>query len=340
MTEHRSNNKAPAASKNSGRKKHHETGKRKKSADFASINRILILLALVFAVALCVVVVVKIREDAGAEQNAQTLLAAYKEQENAVSASAVPEVQEQQTPAPTEPAETPIPTPEPTLDPNAVTLSAAEATPAPTATPSAESLEQSAQIAEEGDANRYDAGNDENVDETADYVAPDDPDVDDAAALIQQILESVGEDGIIGTIRIPKTDQEYPIIGKWSYKLLKISICRYTGPGVNENGNLVLIGHNYKSGAHFGNLKTLSVGDEVYLTARGSDMAVRYEIYNIVDIESDDFGAVKKYKGDSGLTLLTCTAGGQQRKLFRCIRKAATSDVDSIADMRGSTYTG
>ena len=339
MTEHKSNKKAPAASNNSGRK-HHEAGRRKKNADFASINRILILLALVFAVALCVVIVVKIREDAGAEQNAQTLLAAYKEQESAASASAVPsEVHE--TPAPTdEPAETPVPTPEPTMDPNAVTLSAAEATPVPTATPSAESIEQSAQLAEEGDANRYDAGNDENVDETADYVAPDDPDVDDAAALIQQILESVGEDGIIGTIRIPATEQEYPIIGKWSYKLLKISICRYAGPGVNENGNLVLIGHNYKSGAHFGNLKTLSVGDEVYLTARGSDMAVRYEIYNIVDIESDDFAAVKKYKGDSGLTLLTCTAGGQQRKLFRCIRKAATSDVDSIADLRGSVYTG
>ena len=337
MTEHISNKKAPAASNNSGRKKHHTGGKRKKSTDFAAINRILIILAMLFAVALCVVIIVKIREDTGAEKNAQTLLEAYKEQESASSAVVVPEVQEQQTPVPTE---TPVPTPEPTLDPNAVTLSAAEVTPAPTATPSAESLEQNAQIAEEGDANRYDAGNDENVDETADYVAPDDPDVDDASALIQQILESVGEDGIIGTIRIPKTEQEYPIIGKWSYKLLKISICRYTGPDVNEKGNLVLIGHNYKSGAHFGNLKTLSVGDEVYLTARGSDMAVRYEIYNIVDIDSDDFGAVKKYKGDSGLTLLTCTAGGQQRKLFRCIRKAATSDVDSIANLHGSTYTG
>ncbi len=339
MTEHRSNNKAPAASNNSGRKKHPGTGKRKKNADFASVNRILILLAMVFAVALCVVIVVKIREDVGAEKNAQTLLEAYKEQEKASSSSAVPEVQEQEQQMP-EPIETTAPTAEPTLDPNAVTLSAAEVTPAPTATPSAETLAQSAQFAEEADANRYDARNDENVDETADYVAPDDPDTDDAAVLIQQILESVGEDGVIGTIRIPKTEQEYPIIGKWSYKLLKISICRYTGPNVNENGNLVLIGHNYKSGAHFGNLKTLSVGDEIYLTARGSDLAVRYEIYNIVDIDSDDFAAVKKYKGDSGLTLLTCTAGGQQRKLFRCIRKAATSDVDSIVNLRGSTYTG
>ena len=337
MTEHRSNKQAPAASNNSGRKKHPQPGKQKKNADFASVNRILIILAMVFAVALCVVIVVKIREDVGAEQNAQTLLEAYKEQEKVSSVVTMPEVQEQQTPVPTE---TPVPTAEPTLDPNAVTLSAAEVTPAPTATPSAETLEQTAQFAEEGDANRYDAGNDENVDETADYVAPDDPDTDDAAALIQQILESVGEDGVIGTIRIPKTDQEYPIIGKWSYKLLKISICRYTGPNVNENGNLVLIGHNYKSGAHFGNLKTLSVGDEIYLTARGSDLAVRYEIYNIVDIESDNFAAVKEYKGDSGLTLLTCTAGGQQRKLFRCIRKAATSDVDSIATLHGSVYTG
>ena len=133
MTEHRSNKQAPAASNNSGRKKHPQPGKQKKNADFASVNRILIILAMVFAVALCVVIVVKIREDVGAEQNAQTLLEAYKEQEKVSSVVTMPEVQEQQTPVPTE---TPVPTAEPTPDPNAVTLTAAEATPAPTATSS------------------------------------------------------------------------------------------------------------------------------------------------------------------------------------------------------------
>ena len=347
-TDHKNKDRAPAETKSSGRKQHTEKSSPRKKADFAKTNRILIILAAVFAVGLCVAIGLKIAEDTGAEQNAQTLLEAYKEQEIAAAAEAtalenstaavIPELEEQKTPIPTE---TPEPTPTPTLVPDTMVIpdgGTAEAT----ASPSAESVALSNQLALEGENNRATgARNDdeENVDETAEYIAPENPEIENEAELIQEVLNAVGDDGLIGTIRIPKTEQEYPIIGKWSYKLLKLSICRYSGPNVNGSGNLILIGHNYKSGAHFGNLKTLSVGDEVYLTARGNDIAVRYEIYNILDIDDDNFAALTQYRGDSGLTLMTCTSGGHQRKLFRCVRKAATADADTITNMRGSSFT-
>ena len=128
--------------------------------------------------------------------------------------------------------------------------------------------------------------------------------------------------------------RELPIIGKWSYDLLKISICRYKGPDPNEDGNLVLIGHNYKSGAHFGDLDKLSVGSELFLTNTKTGERVRYEVYQVKHIAPDAFSALKSYHGDAGLTLMTCRSNGTNRLLLRCEQKAAEPTVTpSISPM-------
>ena len=163
------------------------------------------------------------------------------------------------------------------------------------------------------------------VDESADYVQPDEPeaDVDDVQALIQKIVASEGEDGVIGLIEIPSIEIKLPIIGKWSYPLLKISICRYTGPLPNSKGHLVLLGHNYKSGAHFGNLKKLKKGAEIFLTDTATNTRLRYEVYEIKTIRPDDFNALKESRGSFGLTLLTCQNDGNDRMILRCEQKDA-----------------
>lgn len=157
------------------------------------------------------------------------------------------------------------------------------------------------------------------VDETAAYVQPDAPEETDPelAALMEKVVAKVGADSVIGVISIPEIEIELPIIAKWSYSLLKTSICRYKGPGVNEKGNLVLIGHNYKSGAHFGRLSKLKEGSEVYLS--GADgTAIKYVVYSSKVIEPDDFAALESWHGDYGLMLLTCKNDGTQRLLVKC----------------------
>lgn len=163
------------------------------------------------------------------------------------------------------------------------------------------------------------------VDESADYVQPDEPDADgDVQELIQKIIAAEGEDGVVGLIEIPAIDIKLPIIGKWSYPLLKISICRYTGPLPNSKGHLVLLGHNYKSGAHFGNLKKLKKGAEIFLTDTATNTRLRYEVYEIKTIRPDDFDALKESRGDFGLTLLTCQNDGNDRMILRCVQKDDT----------------
>ena len=270
-------------------------GKAGAGASDSTIIKVLYGAAIVLAIAACAVIGVKTYDDLTAEKSANTLLNAYKELQTA------------------EPTATPLvtPTPEPTATP----------TPDPDATPAVTPGENYDDTANE---HRVEAENDLEVDETGNYVQPADAELSETEAIIQKIVASVGDDGVIGTLEIPSTGQEYPIIGKWSYKLLNISICRYTGGQPNEEGkNLVLIGHNYTSGAHFGNLKKLKVGDEMLLTGRNGD-TVRYVIYDIEGIAPDDFEALEKWRGDSGLTLLTCKDNGNNRLIVRCERKAAT----------------
>jgi len=160
--------------------------------------------------------------------------------------------------------------------------------------------------------------------ESGEYVRPDAPEsVSDLDATIQKIINATGQDGVIGILEIPELDEELPIIGKWSYKLLKISVCRYKGPAPNEDGNLVIIGHNYKNGSHFGRLSKLSVGSEVYLTNASTGERLRYVVYQIKSIAPDAFSALNSYRGDAGLTLMTCKDNGTNRLLVRCEQQDA-----------------
>ncbi len=155
------------------------------------------------------------------------------------------------------------------------------------------------------------------IDETAVYVQPDAPEIEARDAIIQRVVAAVGEDGVIGVLSIPELDVELPVIGKWSYDLLKLSVCRYRGPDANGVGNLVVLGHNYKSGAHFGKLDRLKVGSELFLTDTNS-RKLRYVVYEIETVEPTAFSELEQYRGGRGLTLVTCVNSGTQRQVFRC----------------------
>ena len=63
-------------------------------------------------------------------------------------------------------------------------------------------------------------------------------------------VETIDGVDYVGVLRIPALALELPVISQWSYPLLKIAPCRYSGSAYQNN--LVLCAHNYAS--HFGNL--------------------------------------------------------------------------------------
>ena len=124
-------------------------------------------------------------------------------------------------------------------------------------------------------------------------------------------VETIDGVDYVGVLRIPTLALELPVISQWSYPLLKIAPCRYSGSAYQNN--LVLCAHNYAS--HFGNLKNLHIGAAVTFT----DMDGNLFTYQVAELETLPPQAAEEMEnGDWDLTLFTCTVGGQSRVTVRC----------------------
>lgn len=124
-------------------------------------------------------------------------------------------------------------------------------------------------------------------------------------------VETIDGVDYVGVLRIPSLALELPVISQWSYPLLKIAPCRYSGSAYQNN--LVLCAHNYAS--HFGNLKNLHIGAAVTFT----DMDGNLFTYQVAELETLPPQATEEMEnGDWDLTLFTCTVGGQSRVTVRC----------------------
>ena len=68
---------------------------------------------------------------------------------------------------------------------------------------------------------------------------------------------------------------------------------------------MVITGHDYRSGAIFGNLSKMYVGDDVLLTGKDGKIYA-YTVYAVDHIKPDDVEALDDTKYDNELSLLTC----------------------------------
>lgn len=115
---------------------------------------------------------------------------------------------------------------------------------------------------------------------------------------------------MIGTLRISSVGIELPIMSSWSYDLLNVAPCRYYGS--IGGGDLTILGHNYRS--HFTPLHQIQVGAEVEFEDVNG---VKYH-YVVSAIEYLHKSEGEKLPSEHALTLITCTAGGQNRLIVRC----------------------
>lgn len=115
----------------------------------------------------------------------------------------------------------------------------------------------------------------------------------------------------IGYLTIPSLELKLPVMANWDYYRLNLAPCRQFGTA--EAGDLVIAAHNFKS--HFGRLKELEAGDEVYFT----DMSGREYSYFVADIRTLQPTQVEEVQNsDYDLVLYTCTIGGASRVTVFC----------------------
>ena len=116
-----------------------------------------------------------------------------------------------------------------------------------------------------------------------------------------------------GSIEIPKINLNIPVLEDASAKAIDVSVAINGGPGLNKVGNTVIIGHNYRDGRFFANLKNISNGDKVYITDN-LGTKVEYIVYNIYTTSPEDSDFMDRpTNGAREITLDTCTDDTQSR---------------------------
>lgn len=117
-----------------------------------------------------------------------------------------------------------------------------------------------------------------------------------------------------GTIEIPATKVNYPILDAITKKSLNVAIGLVPyGPGINQVGNTILYGHNFRNGTFFSNNKKLKNGDEVFITDQNGER-VKYIIYNIYQTTANDAEYMTRdTEGRREISLQTCTDDSKNR---------------------------
>ena len=116
---------------------------------------------------------------------------------------------------------------------------------------------------------------------------------------------------VIGTIEIPKLDLKCAILEEVTPRSIEIAVgMMYTTAGLNEPGNTVIYGHNYRNKLFFSRNDELQTGDEIRILDE-SGRKITYEIFNIFETTMTDTTFYTRTaeitNGKVEVTLSTCT---------------------------------
>lgn len=122
--------------------------------------------------------------------------------------------------------------------------------------------------------------------------------------------------GVLGTMEIPATNFKYPVLEKVTKKSIETAVAFLYGAGLNQTGNTVIIGHNYRNGLFFSNNKKLNIGDKIYITDNDGKK-LTYSIYNKFETTPEDTSFYQRdTSGKAEVTLSTCTDDSSARLII------------------------
>lgn len=121
---------------------------------------------------------------------------------------------------------------------------------------------------------------------------------------------------VMGTIEIPKTKVNYPILSEVTKKSLETSVAILYGVGLNQPGNTTIVGHNYRNGLFFSDNKKLSKGDTVKITDQ-TGTTITYEIYDMYETSPSDASYMQRDTAEAKeISLSTCTDDSSARLII------------------------
>ena len=132
-----------------------------------------------------------------------------------------------------------------------------------------------------------------------------------------KIDESIQGHKVVGIIKIPELNIEYPILENTNKETLNLSITKFWGNRINEIGNVTLAGHNNLNGTMFGKIKKMQEGDIIELTDI-QNVTLKYQEFKVYVIDPNDITCIlPEQENVREVTLITCTNGNKNRLIVK-----------------------
>ena len=161
-------------------------------------------------------------------------------------------------------------------------------------------------------------GNHKNEQDISNFISENYDNLDNDSNNEKQNLEYKGY-RVLGVIKIPKIDLNYPIIDPLNKKdeALNISIIKFAGGTINDFGNVTLAGHNYYDTTMFAKLHFLNISDKIEIVDNKNKSLI-YEVYKKYNVSPNDTSIVESNdKRIKEITLITCTKGNSERLVIK-----------------------
>lgn len=135
--------------------------------------------------------------------------------------------------------------------------------------------------------------------------------------VVKEIDEQIEGYDVVGIIKIPKIDVNYPILEETNKESLKLSITKFWGDKINQIGSVVLSGHNNLNNKMFGRIDKLENGDVIELTDNQL-VTVKYQVFDKYVTDPNDISCILPVEdGKREVTLITCTDGNKNRLIIK-----------------------
>lgn len=124
---------------------------------------------------------------------------------------------------------------------------------------------------------------------------------------------------VIGKLEIPKIELSTYILEETTEESLNASVSRFYGPGINEVGNVCIVGHHYNKPTMFGKLKKVEMGDTIIITDIYGQY-ITYCVYSITKVNPDEVECLnQETNGEREITLITCTTSAIKRLVVKAV---------------------
>lgn len=119
------------------------------------------------------------------------------------------------------------------------------------------------------------------------------------------IPEKMGGYNVLGILVVDKLEIQKNILDKTTDSSLNISVTKFYGPNINEEGNFCITGHNYKE--TFADLNKLEIDDTFYIIDKTNSKKVTYKVYDMYTVNPTELDCLsQETNGRKEVTLITC----------------------------------